>query len=145
MSFKVTKLIVGRGETVADEKAGKWERKYFEVEALIEDEHSLELARGSLEALIDAWLKGESITPEPKAKGSTKLSFDASKIQWQDRENEKGKFQVSEDYNNPEHKALLKFLSDHAGGCINSKDSEGHTWFYWVYKAGDKIGRKKRK
>jgi hypothetical protein len=72
-------------------------------------------------------------------KGSPKLPFDASKIAWQDRENEKGKFQVSEDYDNPEHKALLKFLNEHAGGCVNS---EGY--FYWVYKNGSTVGRKLR-
>ena len=139
MSFKIVKLTVGRGITVADEKGGKWERQYFELEAEITEENALELAKGNLESLLDAWLKGENIAPEPTIKGSTKLPFDASKIQWQDRENEKEKFQVSEDYDNPEHKALLKFLNEHAGGCVNS---EGY--FYWVYKNGSTVGRKLR-
>jgi len=73
-------------------------------------------------------------------KGSPKLPFDASKIQWQKKEGTKGEFELSEDYNNLEHKALLKFLNEHAGGCINS---EG--WFYWVFDNGSTIGRKKRK
>lgn len=71
---------------------------------------------------------------------SSKLPFDASKIHWQDRENEKGKFQMSEDYNNLEHKALLKFLHEHAGGCITSEGS-----FYWQYQDGATIGRKPQK
>jgi len=75
----------------------------------------------------------------------TKLPFDVSKITWQDRENEKGKFQVSEDYDSIDHRALLKFLTEHAGGCINSKDAEGNTYFYWVYTSGSKIGRKLKK
>jgi hypothetical protein len=74
-----------------------------------------------------------------QVKGSPKLPFDVSKIKWQDRENEKGKFQVSEDFNSVDHRALLKFLNEHAGGCINS---EG--WFYWIYRNGSTIGRKKR-
>jgi hypothetical protein len=139
MSFKVSKIVVGKGKTTTNEKQSEWIKQYYEVEVLIEDESQIELARGSVETLLDSWLSGKSIVEEPKLKGSTKLPFDALKIQWQDRENEKGKFQVSEDYNNPEHKALLKFLNEHAGGCVNS---EG--WFYWVYKAGDKIGRKLR-
>jgi len=75
----------------------------------------------------------------------TKLPFDVSKITWQDRENEKGKFQVSEDYDSVDHRALLKFLTEYAGGCINSKDAEGNTYFYWIYPSGSKIGRKLKK
>jgi hypothetical protein len=134
MSFKISKIVIGKGKTTTDEKQATWTRLYYEAEVIISDESQIELARGSVEALLDAWL-------EPKVKGSTKLPFDASKIPWIDRENEKGKFQVSEDYDNPEHKALLKFLNEHAGGCVNS---EG--FFYWVYKNGSTIGRKlKRK
>lgn len=68
---------------------------------------------------------------------SAKLPFDVSKIKWQDRENEKGKFQMSADISNPDFKALLKFLNEHAGGKIVS---EG--WFYWVYPDASTIGRK---
>jgi hypothetical protein len=70
---------------------------------------------------------------------STKLPFDVSRIAWQNRENEKGKFQMSEDYSNPEHRALLKFLIEHAGGRIVSDG-----WFLWVYQDGRTIGRKLR-
>jgi len=72
-------------------------------------------------------------------KGSTKLPFDVSKIAWQDKEGEKGKFQLSENYNNPEHKELLKFL-DTAGGKITSDG-----WFYWIFQNGSTIGRKEKK
>lgn len=84
----------------------------------------------------------KSLGETREVKDKTTLPFDVSKIQWQDRENEKGKFQVSEDYDNADHKALLKFLSEHAGGCIQSKDDEGRPWFYWVYTSGSKIGRR---
>jgi len=140
MSFKISKITIGKGSTVGDEKAGKWERKYFEIECLVTDESQIELAKGTIEALLDSWLSGSaSAIAEPKVKGSTKLPFDASKIAWQDREGQKGKYQISEDFSNPEHKALLKFLSEHAGGCVNS---EGY--FFWVYKNGSTIGRKLR-
>lgn len=82
----------------------------------------------------------EKLFGETTVKGSPKLPFDASKIAWQKRTGQKGEFEVSEDFNNPEHKALLKFLNEHAGGCINS---EGY--FYWVYKNGSTVGRKLRK
>jgi len=81
----------------------------------------------------------EKLFGEAPVKGSTKLPFDASKIAWEKRQGAKGEFEVSEDFNNLEHKALLKFLAE-AGGCINS---EGY--FYWVYKNGSTIGRKLRK
>jgi hypothetical protein len=132
MSFKISKITIGKGKTVTDEKQATWTRQYYEAEVIIGDESQIELARGSVEALLDAWL-------EPKVKGSTKLPFAASKIPWIDRENEKGKFQVSEDYSNPEHKALLKFLNE-AGGCVAS---EG--WFYWIYRDGATVGRKLRR
>jgi hypothetical protein len=72
---------------------------------------------------------------------STKLPFDATKIKWQDRENQNGEFQMSEDYDSLDHKALLKFLEGHVPSkCITS---EG--WFYWVYPNGSTIGRKLKK
>ena len=77
---------------------------------------------------------------EARARGSVKLPFDASKIQWQKRQGEKGPFELSEDFNSPDHKALLKFLNEYAGGCINS---EG--FFYWVFPSGSTIGRKQKK
>jgi hypothetical protein len=78
---------------------------------------------------------------DASAKGSPKLPFDASKIKWQDRENEKGKFQMSEDYSSPDHKALHAFLNEHIPGkCVQS---EG--WFIWVYPNGSTIGRKLKK
>lgn len=78
MSFKIRKITVGKGRTIGDEKASRWERLYYELEAEIEDEHQIELAKGSIEALLDAWLRGESITQAEKPKPSC----DLSKIKW---------------------------------------------------------------
>jgi len=74
------------------------------------------------------------------ARPSKKLPFDVSKIQWQDRQGQKGKFQLSEDYDSLDHKALLKYLNERGGCC---QTSEG--WFYWVYPNGSTIARKLRK
>ena len=102
------------------------------AEALVDYCDSQEASHVKLRMLIQK-VQGD-------AKPSAKLPFDASKIHWQDAENQKGKFQVSHDYSNPDHKALLKFLHEHAGGCITS---EGH--FYWQYQDGSTIGRKSSK
>lgn len=75
------------------------------------------------------------------AKGSPKLPFDATKIHWIDKENEKGKFQLSEDTNNPDHKALLAFLNEH----VPSKCVQSEGLFYWIYPNGATIGRKETK
>jgi hypothetical protein len=94
-----------------------------------------------LEALaVKLRMQVEKLFGEARVKGSPKLPFDASKIAWEKREGSKGEFEISEDFNNLEHKALLKFLTEHAGGCVNS---EGY--FYWVFKNGSTIGRKLRK
>ena len=142
MSFKITKLKVGKGRTVSDEKQGAWNKQYLEVEATVEDERDVEQAKNSIESLLDLWLSGQNVNAqalEKPVKDLAKLPFDADKIQWQNRKGEKGEYQVSEDYDNPDHKALLKFLNDHAGGCVNSGG-----WFIWVYRNGVTIGRKKR-
>ena len=78
---------------------------------------------------------------DASVKGSPKLPFDAGKIQWIDRENEKGKFQMSEDVNSPDHKALLAFLNEH----VPSKRITSDGYFYWIYPNGSTIGRKEMK
>jgi hypothetical protein len=78
---------------------------------------------------------------DASAKASPKLPFDADKIKWQDRENEKGKFQCSEDYDSLDHKALLAFLNEH----VPSKCVRSGSYFYWIYPNGTTIGRKLQK
>jgi hypothetical protein len=122
------------------------------------DETVLEILTDFLDAVEAAAVNAKrqishipQVTPLEKAlghdasqtafKGSPKLPFDASKIQWLDRENEKGKFQSSEDLNSPDHKALLAFLNEHVPNkCVQS---EGR--FYWIYPNGSTIGRKETK
>lgn len=102
-------------------------------------EDLLDFLNGLETSIVKMKMQLEKLFGEAKVKGSPKLPFDASKINWQKRTGAKGEFELSEDFDSLDHKSLLKFLNEHAGGCINS---EG--WFYWVYKNGSTIGRKKR-
>jgi hypothetical protein len=134
MSFKVTKLTVGKGKTTGDEKAGKWERQYFELEAIIEEESALELAKGSLESLIDTWLKGETISNQEQ-----KPTWNAEKIKWTQAEGSSGPYERSEDVNSTDFKALLKDLENHNGKFTKAG------YFYWKFEKSAVVGRKKRK
>jgi hypothetical protein len=131
VSFKVKKLTVGKGKTVAHEEDGKWLKQYFELEAEVEEESALELAKGSLEALLDTWLKGESITEE-------KPSWNPNNIKWEKAQGSKGEFERSEDVNSLDFKAMLKDINAHGGHLTR----EGY--YYWVYKNGATVGRKQK-
>jgi len=144
MSFKVRKITVGRGRTKGDEKAGEWNRVYYEVEADIEDESQIELAKGSVEALLETWLKGESISPTTAVVGQqSKPKWDSSKMKWVEAEGSSGLYQRSEDVDSLDFKEALKDLAEH-GGKLSRKEVDG-TWFYWKFEKSAIIGRKKRK
>jgi hypothetical protein len=64
--------------------------------------------------------------------------WNPDKIKWEKAEGFKGEFEKSEDVNNPEFKAMLKDLTQHNGKLSR----EG--FFYWTYKNGSTVGRKKR-
>lgn len=70
---------------------------------------------------------------------SAKGLWDASKIRWSQAEGPKGPYQLSGDENNPEFKAMLKDLTAHGGKLT------GEGWFYWAFKSGSTVGRKKQK
>lgn len=72
---------------------------------------------------------------------SVRLPFDVAKIKWEKRTNEKGEFEKSEDYDNPDFQNLLKFINDNT----TTKSMPSGDYFYWVYRDGSTIGRKKRK
>jgi hypothetical protein len=82
---------------------------------------------------------GEAETYRP-VNGPVKLPFDVSKTRWRRAEGLKGPFELSDDTGNPDHKALLKFLVELAGGAVSS---EG--FFYWVFPNGSTVGRKQKK
>jgi len=78
--WKITKLTVGKGKTEGDEKAERWTRRYFEVEVTIQDEHDIELAKGSIEGLIDGWLTAAPQEKEPQSSQISSLKLDMAKI-----------------------------------------------------------------
>jgi hypothetical protein len=137
MSFKVTRLTIGKGKTVADEKAGKWERQYFELEAEIQEESGLELAKGSLESLIDTWLKGQTISGSPTmGSQEQRQTWDDAKIRWSQEEGAKGPFQKSQDVDSIDFKNLVKDLNAHQGSLYRDG------CFFWLYKSGSTVGKK---
>jgi len=66
----------------------------------------------------------------------TRHSWDPNKIPWVDKQGDKGPFQMSEDVNNLEFKAMLKNLNEHKGKM--SRDGK----FYWIFTNGTTVGRK---
>jgi hypothetical protein len=133
MSFKVSKIVVGKGKTTTDEKQTQWTRQYYEAEVIIEDEHQIELAKESVEALLDTWLSGKSITQEEK-----KPIWNPDKIKWVQAEGTSGTYERSEDVDNLEFKAMLKDLAEHQGKF----QREGY--FYWAFQKASVVGRKKK-
>ncbi len=143
MSFKVTKLTVGKGRTISDEKAGEWTRQYYELELTIDDEHSLELAKASVEGLIDGWLTGTSTDLAAKQGTQTRSEPPESEttedgIVWVADTGPKGLYEKSEDINNPRFQALLRTLQAHEGKMM----LDGY--FLWTFDNGRTIGRKRK-
>jgi len=135
MSFKIKKLVVGKGKTVGDEKASEWIKNYYEIELEIQDEHDIEIAKASVEGLIDGWLTGKSIS---ERQDEEKQTWDPTQIVWTKAEGQKGEYERSEDINNLQFKAMLKDLASHGGRMRR----EGH--FYWVFQGGAIVGRKRK-
>lgn len=65
-------------------------------------------------------------------------SWDPNKIKWEKTQGFKGEFERSLDINNPEFKAMLRDLAEHKGMLMRDG------WFYWIFKNGSTVGRKKR-
>lgn len=65
------------------------------------------------------------------------LQWDPDKIKWEKAQGKKGEFERSQDVNNPEFKAMLKDLAQHGGKLFRNG------FFYWVYRNGSTVGRKK--
>ena len=67
-----------------------------------------------------------------------KFSWNPDKIKWEKAQGSKGEFERSLDINNPEFKAMLRDLAEHKGRLMRDG------WFYWIFKNGSTVGRKKR-
>jgi hypothetical protein len=65
-------------------------------------------------------------------------TWNPDKIQWTKAQGGKGEYERSEDLNNPDFKEALKDLADHKGSLYRQG------WFYWSFKNGSTIGRKKK-
>lgn len=66
------------------------------------------------------------------------LSWNPEKIKWEAAEGQSGPYERSEDVDNPEFKAMLMDLAKHKGRLTRNG------WFYWTFKNGSTVGRKKR-
>jgi hypothetical protein len=66
------------------------------------------------------------------------LSWNPEKIKWDQADGKNGPYERSEDVNNPEFKTMLKDLTRHGGKLTRNG------WFYWTFKNGLAVGRKKR-
>jgi len=64
--------------------------------------------------------------------------WDPCKIKWEQAEGNSGPYERSEDVNNPQFKLMLKDLAAHNGKMTR----EGY--FYWLFKNGSVVGRKRR-
>lgn len=145
MSFKVKKLTVGKGRTL--ERNGdppEWIRQYYEVELAIQDDRDLEIAKVSVESLIDGWLTAQPSRQSPRKPLQTipdipGRQWDPNQLEWLDKEGAKGPYETCEDYNNPNHRAMLTDLAAHNG----KMQRDG--FFYWTFQNGTTVGRKKVK
>jgi hypothetical protein len=70
--------------------------------------------------------------------GPEKPKWDPAKIVWAKATGAKGPYEMSAEVNNPHVKAMLKDLAAHNGRL--TRDG----YFYWTYKNGATVGRKKR-
>lgn len=135
MSFKVKKLRVGKGKTVTNEKQTEWEKKYYELEVEISDEHDIEIAKASVEGLIDGWLTPSKLTSQL---GPPRSTWSMEKILWKEETGPKGIYFRSEDVNNLEFKSMLRDLQSHKGKMYRNG------YFFWVFQNGTTVGRKKK-
>lgn len=142
--MEVEKLRVGKGRTRKPNDAEEWIKEYYELEATVKDPCELEVAKANLTGLIDGWLSTNS---KPSTKATTQdadktqtetLSWDTSKIKWEQVEGAKGPYEKSEDVNSLDFKAMLQDLQNHNGKL--TRDG----YFIWVFKNGTTVGRKKR-
>jgi len=77
--------------------------------------------------------EGKGISEEPS------WSWDSTKIEWEQAEGSRGVYERSEDVNSSDFKALLRDLAAHQGRLFRDG------YFYWTFKNGATVGRKKRK
>jgi hypothetical protein len=153
MSFKMTKLTVGKGKTTGNEKAGEWIKRYYEIEVSIEDEHDVEIAKASVEGLIDGWLTGTSIMEtqaqpqKPKEAKSAVLEETFNILKFEVQHGAKiGEYEVAYKANNIAEKWTQAYnVLRNSNATIKDRYyGEGYAYSYWTYGEG-KIYRQKLK
>ena len=65
--------------------------------------------------------------------------WDSSRIKWKQAEGAHGSYQRSEDVDSPDFKLLVKDLASHNGKFTKNG------FFYWLFRNGSVVGRKKQK
>ncbi|MCR8488937.1 MAG: hypothetical protein NDP23_05245 [Crenarchaeota archaeon] len=103
---------------------------------MIEKQENEDLALVALLEFLDAVEAGVSAAKQRIKEA--KISWNPDQIKWENAEGSSGQYQKSEDFNNPEFKAMLKDLQAHGGKLTRNG------YFYWVFKNGSTVGRKKR-
>jgi hypothetical protein len=138
MSYRVKKLVIGKGRTVSNEQNGEWVKEYYELEIEIPEENELVIAKENAEGLLNEWLGiAEPEKPKPK------WNWNPEAIKWHRVEGFRGEYErypmegekseASQDYKN-----LLEDLKKHNGKLSRNG------FFYWLFKDSASIGRKKR-
>ena len=138
--MQVKRLVVGKGRTSRPSEAENWIKEYYEVEVLIDNLTELEATKANLTGLIDSWLSSSMSSAKQMAQGNVKEEavWNPSKIVWRRAEGASGPYERSEDVNSLDFKALVKDLVAH--GRKLTRDGT----FYWLFKNGTTVGRKKR-
>lgn len=76
---------------------------------------------------------------EAKIDNITEPTWNPEKIKWEQAQGSSGPYERSEDLNSTDFKAMLRDLAAHQGRL--TRDG----FFYWTFKNGATVGRKKRK
>ena len=138
MSYRVRKLTVGKGKTTTNMENNEWVKEYYELEFEIPDESEISIAKENAVELLNEWL-GVSEAEEKQAK----WNWNPQAIKWVEAEGFRGRYERypaegvkpegSKDY-----WAMLEDLKARNGKLTR----EGY--FYWLFRDGSTVGRKKR-
>lgn len=144
---EIVELIVTKGKTVKLPDREEWLRVEYSLKATVGCTEECHVAKAQLDAIVDAWLanalpvKGEAAPPQETLQGEKqeeKTKWNPANINWTEIQGSSGPYERSEDFYNPEFKAMLKDLARHNGRL--TRDG----YFYWRFKNGSTVGRKKR-
>lgn len=98
-----------------------------------------ELILSALEVFAEA-VEGAAFTLKRTLReelgGVNGFKWEIKSIKWTKHEGEKGEYERSEDVNNLEFKALLKYLASRGGKLRHDK------WFFWIFRNGSTVARK---